>query len=132
MAVTATPVFTQAPLCLPAVVSAANTNRDGTGTIVDVVPTTTNGARIDRVTVTFTVTSTAGMIRLYVHDGSNYRLIKEIAVTAVTGSASVPEFTAEWSRSDGLPVVDLPAGSKLGASTHNAEASVVVATGGYY
>lgn len=133
MAVTATPVFTQAPFVATGQVSAANTNRDGTGTIVTIKAGTTNGTRIERVTVKATVTTTAGMVRLYLDDGTNVRLVKELVVSAITVAAGVAGFEAEWSRGDGLPVVELPASTYiLKASTHNAEAMNVTAWGGEF
>jgi hypothetical protein len=122
-----TPAFTSTPRVGSAQVSAANTNRDGTGTIVDVLTGVAAGTRIFEVDVQATVTTTAGMVRLYYYDGTNTRLIDEIAVAAVTPSASLPAFRAVR-RYENL----ILAGSthKLQASTHNAEAINVVAFGG--
>lgn len=47
MAMTATPVFVQTPKTYMGQVSAANTNRDGTGTTVDIVTAGANGTKID-------------------------------------------------------------------------------------
>ena len=130
MAANTSPIFTVIPICPAQTVSAANTNRDGTGTIVDIVTGDTDGTRIDSVVIQAVVTTTAGMVRLYVWNTSAYNLFYEQAVTAITASASVACFRAEVSRNDGRPLVVLPSGWKLAASTHNAEAFRVHAVGG--
>lgn len=110
-------------------VSAANTNRDGTGTLVDIITGVAAGTRIDRVVVEAIVTTTAGMVRLYIDDGTNIRLYAEIPVFAVTVSASVAAFRAVLE----TPNLNLPSTSHiLKASTHNAEAINVFAHGGDY
>jgi hypothetical protein len=100
-------------------VTAANATRDGSGTMATVVTGATNGTRVAYVTVTATVTTTAGMIRFHVYDGSTTaRLIYELPVTAITASATVAAFTGTWT-----PTADfiLQSGYVLKASTNNAE-----------
>lgn len=122
-----TPSFTSTPRLGSGQVSAANTNRDGTGTLVSVLTGAAAGTKVFEVAVVATVTTTAGMVRLYIDDGTNVRLFDEIPVTAVTGSASVAEFRALRKYSS----LVLPSTSHiLKASTHNAEAINVFAHGG--
>jgi hypothetical protein len=92
--VATSPTFTGTPRVGNAQVSAANTGRDGTGTVVDVLTGVAAGTKVFEVRVQATVTTTAGMVRLYYYDGTNTRLFDEIPVTATTGSASVAEFQA--------------------------------------
>ena len=120
----ATPNFANTPnlgtnLVNARAVSTANTNRDGTGTIEDLVMGGANGTRIDRVNVKATSTTAAGYIVFYIKDGaSNYAVIHEMVVTAVgTVDATHASFEDEWVRTDGQPVVELPSGWKLGVST---------------
>lgn len=121
------PVFIATPKQWQAALSAANTNRDGTGTLVDVIPTPgSSGSRVDRVRVQSIVTTTAGVIRLYLYDGTNNYLLREILVTAVTPSTSLEA----WSADVDLDGLILPSGWKLRASTHNAEAFRIFARGG--
>lgn len=124
------PLFSIIPVCAVAQISAANTNRDGTGTIVDVVTGDTDGTRIEMITVTATGTTTAGMVRLYIYNGATTKLWKEVSVTAITPSATTKAFTAEEARYDGRPLLVLPSGHKIQASTHNAETFNVIAQGG--
>lgn len=98
--------------------SAANTNRDGTGTLVTVLTAGANGALLERLSVIAQGTTTAGMIRFYIDDGTNIRLLDEIEVLAVTPSGTVRAFRDEIRYDDGLP---LKAGWIVKASTHNAE-----------
>lgn len=121
------PKFTSVAVAARADVSAANTNRDGTGTIVDIVTAASAGTVIEKIVVQAQVTTTAGMVRLFVHNGTNYRLFREYAIAAATPSASVA--ATRVTETFDVPLV-LPTGYKLAASTHNAEAMVVWALGG--
>lgn len=115
-----------------AALSVANTNRDGTGTLATVLtgparntasdPPLNGGSRIDGLAIQAAGATTAGMVRLFVHDGANSRLVAEIPVQAVTPGAAVPAWSVRITRdnSDILPII-LGAGSSLRASTHNAE-----------
>jgi len=112
-----------------ATVSSANTNRDGTGTIVDIFTAGAQGTLVELIRVIATGTTTAGQVRIFIHDGSTYMLYDEIAVTAITPSATVQAFEAELIPTKPLVI---PTGFKLAASTHNAETFRVFATGGDY
>jgi len=105
-------------------ISTANTGRDGSGTIADVLAGSENGTRVDDITVVATGNTTAGVVRLYIYDGTNTRLWREILVTAVTVSTSV----AVWSSTLSNLALILRSGWKLRASTHNAETFNVIVT----
>ena len=122
-------VFVGTPKEWMAQVSVANTNRDGSGTVVDLVTGATNGTRIDAVRVQAAGTTTAGVIRVFVYDGTNTRLEREILVNAVTPSTSIEAFSAD--RPLPFPIV-LQTGWKLRVSTNNAETFNVFALGGDY
>jgi hypothetical protein len=98
-------------------VSTANTLRDGTGTIATVISAGSSGTRIDDIAIVATGTTTAGVIRLFLHDGTNARLWKEILVTAITPSTTVTVWSVELKD---LALV-LKTGWSLRASTNNAE-----------
>jgi hypothetical protein len=126
----AAPIFIGTPKNSVASVSTANTNRDGTGTLVTLHTAGTLGARVDRIGITATGTTTAGMVRLFLSDGSVNRLVVEVAVTAVTPSASTAAFSSEIVFGSGLI---MQTGYILKASTHNAETfHVVITNGGDY
>lgn len=128
------PQFAATPLVGVAQVSVANTNRDGTGTLGTVVSAGASGSRIEEIVVEATGTTTAGMVRLFVNDGTNTRLWREVAVTAVTPSGTVAAFTSSV-RNDtrvDLPLLLLPSGWSLRASTHNGETFNIIALGGSF
>lgn len=109
--------YAATPRAAVAQISTANTNRDGTGTIVTVLTAGASGSRVDDITVIATGTTTAGMVRLFINDGSNTRLLLEIPVTAAVPSGTVQAFTYTLLNQALL----LPNGYSLRAATNNAE-----------
>jgi hypothetical protein len=125
MAVVATPIFGQAVRWAPVAISTANTNRDGTGTIGTVLTAdATDGSVVERIDITAQGTTTAGVVRLYIHNGTTAFLWKEIVVGAITPSTSVSTFMRSVRER-----VHLPATYSIRASTHNAETFNVQAHG---
>lgn len=124
--------FTTQPVVETANLSAANTNRNGTGTIVTVAagPVTTAGNGIGKllaqVIIQATATTTAGMIRFYLslNAGTTWNLINETLVAATTPSGTVAGFSTTVA---GLVGLVLPGGNGstaqclLGAAPNNAE-----------
>lgn len=108
-------------------VTAANTNRDGTGTIVTVFTAGASGSRVDDIWIVAAGTVTAGVVRLFINDGTNTRLWQEVMVTATTPSTTVQVFnTALFNQA-----LILPTGYSLRASTNNAETfNVIVSRAG--
>jgi hypothetical protein len=115
----AEPIFAATPKCAIGQVTAANTARDGTGTIVTLLTAGSAGAKIERVQIMGVGTVTGGMVRLFISTdgGTTKRLWKERPVTATTPSATVPGWLDDFKVPDGL----LPNGALIYASTHNAE-----------
>lgn len=120
------PAFAATPRCAVATVSTANTGRDGSGTIATVFTAGASGSRIDEVRIKATVTTTAGMVRLFIHDGTAANLLTEQPIAAVTVAASVvaEEYVLTFSN------LFLPTGYSLRASTEKAESMRVIAFGG--
>ena len=116
--------YAATPKTAVAQVSTANTARDGTGTLATVFTAGTSGSRIDDLAVVATGTTTAGMVRLFLHDGTNARLWREVAVSAITPSATVSPFSSLL----GNLALVLQTGWSLRASTHNAETFNVLVT----
>lgn len=115
-----------------AAISTANTNRDGTGTIGTVLTAGASGSRVDAVMLKATGTTTAGMIRLFVHNGTTAYLLNEIPVLANTPSSTAPAWEVQMNASTMsqlFPII-LPTGFSLRASTNNAETFNVLAVGG--
>lgn len=128
MALRTSPVFTKPLAPDAAQVSAANTNRDGTGTIATLSTGIADGKRVENVRIKAIVTTTAGMIRFYYSPdgGVTNRLIGEVVVAAISVTASVAGFESDWVPPGGF--LDLVGTSDmLRASTHNAEAQNLLA-----
>jgi hypothetical protein len=89
------PQYAGRPVAAVAALTTANTNLDGTtGAYVTAYTFTAAasgglGGRIDAITAKAKVTTTAGMVRIFV----NNSLVREFAVSAVTASATVPAWT---------------------------------------
>ncbi len=110
-------------------ISTANTGLTGAGSVATLLTGgSPSGTRVDRININATGNTTLGFIRFFLNDssGSAFRLIKEIQVSAINQSSSVPAFQAEWVRTDGQPLVLVPLNWTLRASTHNAETFDVI------
>lgn len=105
-------------------VTTANTNRNGTGAIVTVFTAGSSGSRIDDISIDATGTTTAGVVRLFLNDGSTSYLWQEILVTAVTPSTT----QAVWSYTLLNLALVIPSGWSLRASTNNAETFNILVT----
>lgn len=129
MSANTTPRFTDGGKVWPGQVTTANANLDGTGAVVTVVTAGANGSLVELIRLKAAVTTTAGMVRVFVHDGANFRLYHEIPVTAATPSGTVQSFSAEYQPT--TPLV-LQSGYTLRFSTANSEDINVVCSGGDY
>lgn len=119
MAQNTSPVFPLIPQLDFVQFATANTNRDGTGTIADLITGDTDGTKVEWVRIKAQVTTTAGMIRIYIKkSGGSYRLIHEMPVSALTVAASTPAWDDTWTPRE--PLI-LESGDILAVSTHNAE-----------
>lgn len=107
-----------------AMAATANANRDGSGTLSTILTAGASGTRVERVKFKATATTTAGMIRLYLHNGTSAFLIEELPVTAITPTASVETWESEILFGCAYPDYPLliPATWTLRAAPHNAEA----------
>lgn len=125
------PMHVREPLDKGVLITAANTNRDGSGTIVEVVSAKLLGARIDHVSCIAESNTTTGFIRFFTRSrGGQWKLEGELAVTAATPSGSVACYTNIWTPLGGI--LTLPPFAQFGASTHNAENFVINPEGGHF
>ena len=125
------PIFTCTPVNAVGVLSAANTLLDGSGTIVTIATGDADGSRINSILIQALGITTAGMVRLFLKpSGGSWRLWREIAVSAITPSASVAAFAYNLVPPEG-PLM-LASGDQLGAAPHNAEPFNVFAHGGNF
>lgn len=105
-------------------VSTANTNRNGTGTIATVFTAGSSGSRIDDIFIVATGTTTAGVVRLFINDGTTSWLWQEILVPAITPSTTVQVFSATLLNQ----ALILASTYSLRASTNNAETFNILVT----
>ena len=122
-----TPNYASAPRYGAAAIASAETSRTAPTQVGTVLTAGASGSRLDLVRVNATATTTQGTVRLFVHDGTNYRLIRELQVYPVTPSATQPAFAIDLTFDGGLV---LPAGHSLRATTEKAESFHVSAWGG--
>lgn len=106
-------------------ISTANTNRNGTGTIATVITGAATGTRVDDITITATGTTTAGVVRLFINDGTTSYLWQEILVTAITPSTTQQVFSFTLLNQ---ALLLASASWSLRASTNNAETFNVIVT----
>ena len=106
-------------------ISTANTNRNGTGTIGTVFTGGTSGSRIDDISIVATGTTTAGVVRLFINDGTTSYLWQEILVSAITPSTTVQVFSFTLLNQ---ALILASSSWSLRASTNNAETFNILVT----
>jgi len=107
-------------------VSTANSNLDGTGTLGNVLTAASNGTLIQTIQIKAIVNTTAGMIRLFIFNGTTNFLYSEVRVPAITKSGTAISFAHPVFF---LRDFALKSGYILKASTQNAETFNVIAEG---
>lgn len=119
--------YASTPRSASALISTANTNRDGTGTIVTLLSGGATGTRIDDIRIAAIAATTAGMIRFFLSldGGTTNRLLFEIPVSAVSPSGSVAAFQTTLTN---LAILLPDSNSQLRVSTNNAESFHVSVT----
>lgn len=102
------PIFTLTPEAATCTIAAANTARDGSGTLVDLFTSGANGSRIDFITFTSAqataAASAARVQRVFLTDtaGINPRLIQEVVLSSVTASNTAIGATSTITFTNGL------------------------------
>jgi copper(I)-binding protein len=85
----AEPAFAVTPRIATVNIATANANRDGTGTVATLITGASTGTRIAEIVIKARVTTTAGQVRVFLHDGTNFFAFDEIAVAAAAVSSTV-------------------------------------------
>lgn len=102
-------------------------------TVGTILTAGSSGTRIDYIDIQGVATTVAGLINLFIYDGTNYILWAQVPVIAVTSSTTAPAFQATLSsnvNANLLPLI-LPTGYSLRATTSVAQTGVrVTAMGG--
>lgn len=106
-------------------ISTANSNLNGTGTIVDIMTGASNGTVVRSLIIKSQVQNAQGMVRLFVKPGGgSYNLIQEVMIPATNPTGQVQSFSATIDS-----VISLSFGEVLAASTQNAETFSILANG---
>ena len=121
------PQFAATPRIEVAQVSTSNSNRDGTGTIATVLTASLTGTRIDYVAIKAVASTSAGAVRLFIHDGTNARLLTEVPVPETFPLPVDKTFEQLVELAGG---VVLPTNYSLRASTESSNTFNIFAFGG--
>lgn len=128
-----TPIYPLTPKVTWGTLTAANTAKDGTGTVATLFTAGANGARIDQIKVRALGTNVATALRLFINNGSanstaaNNSLIHEATIAATTLSEVAALADNDITITKGANVVPpiqfLPAGYKINAAIGTAVAA---------
>ena len=122
----ANPVFAVTPRITSVTVSTAEASLTAPTNFGTVITGAASGTRIAEIVVKCAATSTAALVRIFLHDGTNYYLFDEIAIAAATSSASVATTRVSTSYNN----LVLPSSSwTVRATTTVAQATAVTALG---
>lgn len=106
-------------------ISTANSNLDGTGTLGTLLTAADNGTLIKTITINAIGNTTQGMVRLFVYDGSSVtNLIEEFEIPPSIGSGTYPAYSISYDVN-----YNLKRDYVLKVSTQNAESFTVIAEG---
>jgi hypothetical protein len=111
----------------------ADTSLTAPTTVSTIVTAGASGTRIDYIDVQGVANTVAGLINLFVFDGTTYILWQQVPVQVVTSSTTVPAFVSVLSSNSNSNIMPLtlPTGYSLRATTSVAQTGVrVTAYGG--
>jgi hypothetical protein len=118
-----------------ALLTTADTSLTAPSTVGTVFTAGASGSRIDYIEIQGVATTIAGIVNLFIFDGTNYFLYIQVPIIAITSSTTALAFTATISsngNSNLLPI-NLPTGYSLRATTSVAQTGIrVTAQGGDY
>lgn len=120
------PNFAATPKVGCVAISTADTSRTTPTNFGIVFTAGSSGSRIDEVNIVATGATTANVVRLFLYNGTEYFLLQEVMIAALTPSNIAPVVTYVSTFSNLM----LPSGWSLRASTNNSEGYDVNAFGG--
>lgn len=129
----ATAQYSATPKFGSATLTTADTSLTAPTTVGTIVTAGASGTRIDYIDIQGVATTVAGLINLFVYDGTTYVLWNQVPVQAVTSSTTVPAFSAVLSSNNNSNIMPLtlPTGYSLRAAASVAQTGVrVTAYGG--
>lgn len=123
----AEPAFAVTPRISSVNIATANTNRDGTGTVATLITAVAAGTRVVEIVCKAKGTTTAGMVRVFLHDGTSFFLFDEISIGAVASPGASTQTTRTSTLYNNLILPN--ASWSVRVSTNNAESIDVTALG---
>ena len=128
-----TPNFAATARIGSGLLTTADTSLTAPSTVTTIITAVAAGTRIESIEVQAVATTVAGLVNLFLHDGTTYSLWQQVPISAVTVSTTNPAFVANLSSATDvlfLPLI-LPSGWSLRATTSVAQTGIrVIATGG--
>jgi hypothetical protein len=125
--------YASTPKVGSALLTTADTSLTAPTTVGTVYTAGASGSRIDYIEVMGVATTSAGIINLFIYDGTTYSLWQQVPVISITTSTTTPSFVANLSSNSNAIVMPLtiPTGYSLRATTTVAQTGVrVIAYGG--
>ena len=116
-----------------ATLTTADTSLTAPTTVGTIVTAGASGTRIDYIDIQGVATTVAGLINLFVYDGTTYVLWQQVPVIAITSSTTAPAFATTLSSNSHANIMPLtlPTGYSLRAAASVAQTGVrVTAYGG--
>ena len=116
-----------------AILTTADTSLTAPTTVGTIVTAGSSGTRIDYIDIQGVATTSAGLINLFVYDGTTYVLWNQVPVIAVTSSTTAPAFSISLSSNGNSNIMPLtlPTGYSLRAATSISQTGIrVTAYGG--
>lgn len=118
-----------------ALLTTADTSLTAPTTVGTIFTAGSSGSRVDLIDVQGVATTSAGLINIFINDGTNNILYTQIPVAAITSSTTVPAFATSITSNThpNILPINLPSGFSLRATTSIAQTGVrVIAMGGDY
>jgi hypothetical protein len=125
--------YASTPKVGSALLTTADTSLTAPTTVGTIISAGASGTRIDYIDVQGVATTVAGLINLFIYDGTTYFLWQQIPVQAITSSTTVPAFSVTISSNSNANVMPMtiPTGYSLRATTSVAQTGIrVLAYGG--
>jgi len=125
--------YASTPKVGSALLTTADTSLTAPTTVGTVLSAGSSGTRIDYIEIQGVATTVAGLINLFIYDGSTYFLWQQVPVLAITSSTTVPAWSLLLSSNSNANIMPLtiPTGYSLRATTSVAQTGVrVIAYGG--
>ena len=116
-----------------AILTTADTSLTAPTTVGTILSAGASGTRIDYIEIQGVATTVAGLVNLFVYDGTTYVLWQQVPVSVVTSSTTAPAFLANLSSNGNSNVMPLtlPTGYSLRATASVTQTGVrVTAYGG--